>query len=78
VQGVLSGIEQDATGTRHREAAQARRAGGNRDSQIQGEEGFAALGFPTNDSNGLLGPQSGDEPALLLGAIGETIGLLDR
>jgi len=77
MQGVFCGVEQDAARTRHREAAQARRAGSDGDGQIQGEEGLAALRFPADDSDGLFGPETRDEPALLLGTIGETVGLLD-
>ena len=67
VQGVLRGVEQDASGLRHGEPAQARRAGGHRDGQIQGEEGLAALRLPADDANGIRRPQIGDQPALLLG-----------
>ena len=45
---------------------------------IEGEEGFAALGFAADDADGFLRPQPLDEPALLLGAIGEAPGRLDR
>ena len=41
--------------------------GGDRDGQIQGEEGLAALGLAADDADGLVGPQAVDEPALLLG-----------
>ena len=75
---VLGRIEQDAAGALHREAAQAGGAGGDGNGQIEGEEGFAALGFAADDPDGLFRPQPIDEPALLLGAIGETPGRLDR
>ena len=75
---VLGGIEQDAAGAVHREAAQAGGAGGDGNGQIEGEEGFAALGFAADDPDGLFRPQPIDEPALLVGAIGETPGRLDR
>ena len=77
VQGIFRGVEQYPTRTDHGEAAQARRARGDGDGQIQSEEGFAALGFPADYSDGLFRPQTGDQPALLLGTIGETVGLLD-
>ena len=78
VECVLGGIEQDAAGVGHREAAQAGDAGGDGDGQIEGEEGFAALGLAADDADGLFGPQPVDEPALLLGAVGEAPGRLDR
>ncbi len=78
VQGVFGGIEQDAARAADREAAQAGDAGGDGDGQIEGEEGFAAFGFAADDADGFFGPQPIDEPALLLGAIGETPGRLDR
>src|SRR5271157_4257757 len=45
--------------------------------EVQGEEGFAALGFAADDPDRLLGPQPCDEPALVLGAIGKAPGGLD-
>ena len=78
VQCVFGGIEQDATGAADREAAQAGDAGGDGDGQIEGEEGFAALGLAADDADGFFRPQPVDEPALLLGAIGEAPGRLDR
>jgi hypothetical protein len=74
VQGVFGRIEQDAAGTAHCEAAQAGDAGSDGNGQIEGEEGFAALGFAADDADGFLRPQPIDEPALLLGAIGEAPG----
>jgi len=67
VQGVLGGVEQDASWLWNGEAAQARRARGDRDGQIQGEEGLAALRLPTDDADGIGRPQIGDQPALFLG-----------
>ena len=67
VQGVLGGVEQDTSGLRHGEPSQARGSGGDRDGKIQREEGFAALRFPTDDTDGIGRPQIGDQPALLLG-----------
>ena len=75
---VFGGVEQHTTGALHREAAQAGGSGGHGDGQIEGEEGFAAFGFATNDADGFFRPQALDEPALLLGAIGEAISRLDR
>ena len=75
---VFGGIEQDATRACHREAAQAGDARGDGDGQIEGEEGFAAFWLAADDPDGLFGPQPIDEPALLLGAVGEAPGRLDR
>ena len=78
MQRVLGGIEQDAAGPCDREAAQAGGSGGDGDGQIEGEEGFAAFGLAADDADGFLGPQPLDEPAPLLGSLGETPGRLDR
>ena len=75
---VFGGIEQDAAGAPDREAAQAGDAGGDGDGQIESEEGFTAFGLAANDADGFFRPQPIDEPALLLGAIGEVPGRLDR
>ncbi len=75
MQGILGGVEQDPARPGHGEAAQAGGARGDRNGQVQGKEGLAAFGFPPDDADGLLGPQAGDEPALLLGPIGKTVGL---
>ena len=42
----------------HRELAQTGRAGSDADRHIQSEEAFAAFGFPAQDADGLLGPES--------------------
>ncbi len=78
MQRVLGGIEQDPTWVGDREAAQAGRSGGDGYGQIEGEEGFAAVGLAADDADGFLGPQLIDEPAPLLGSLGETPGRLDR
>ena len=78
MQRVLGGIEQDPTGPRDREAAQAGDSGGDGDGQIEGEEGFAALGLAADDADGFIGPQLIDQPAPLVGSFGETPGRLDR
>ena len=74
---VLGGVKQNAPGTGHGEATQARNACRDRDGEVQGKEGFAALGLAADDPDRLLRPQPGDEPALVLGAIGEAPGGLD-
>ena len=56
VQGVFGGIEQDAAGSADREAAQAGDAGGDSNGQIEGEEGFAALGLAADDADGFIRP----------------------
>jgi hypothetical protein len=57
VQGVLGGVEQDASGLGHDKAAQAGRAGGDRDSEVESQERLEALGLAADDSDGLLRPQ---------------------
>src|SRR5208283_5263409 len=78
VERVLCGVKQNAPGAWHAEATQARNAGCNRDGEVEREEGFAAFGLAADDADRLLGPQPADEPALVLGAIGEAAGGLDR
>ena len=78
VQCVLGGVEQHATGVWRREPAQARNTGGYRNSQVQSQERLAALGLAPDDTNGLLGPEPRDQPAMLLGTLGETPCGLDR
>ena len=58
---------------RHREVAQARGSGRDRDGQVEGEETLAALGFAADDTDRLFGPQPGDKPALLGGPLGEPV-----
>src|SRR5580692_2283376 len=50
---VLGGIEEDPARPGHGEAAQAGSAGGDRDGQVEGEEGFAALRLAADDADGL-------------------------
>ena len=76
-QGILGSEEQDATGARHREAAQTRRGGGDGDGQIEGKEGFAALGLAADDADGLGAPEALDEPALLGGDERELVSVAD-
>ena len=76
VEGVLGGIEEDASRLGYTEAAQARGAGGDRNGEIEGEEGFAAFGLAADDTDSLLGPQCGDEPSLFLGALGKTFSIV--
>jgi hypothetical protein len=78
VECVLGGIEQNAPGAWDGEAAQTRRAGGDRDGEVEGKERFAAFWLAADDSDRLFRLQGGDEPALLLGAFGETISGLER
>jgi len=62
--GVLRGIEQHRPNLPDREAAQTGRSCGDRDGEIKGEEGFAALWLAADDADGLSHPQSLDEPGL--------------
>jgi hypothetical protein len=66
VECVLGGEQQNAAGTRHREAAQAWNAGGDRHGDVEREERLAALGLAADDADGLLRPQAGDQPSVLL------------
>src|SRR6266545_96354 len=75
---VLGGEEKNAARARHREAAQAGRAGRDRHGKVEGEEGLAALRLASDDPHRLLGPETGDEPAPLLGAGREPVCGLDR
>jgi len=72
--GILCSIEEDAAGVGHREAAQAWDASRHGDSQIEGQEGFAALGLAADDADGILRPQLRDEPAQLGGTLGQAPG----
>lgn len=63
VERVLGGEDQDAAGTRDREAAHARRSRRDRDGKVEREEGLAALGLASDDADGLVTPQLLDEPA---------------
>ena len=56
VQRVLGGVEQDASGPGHGEAAQAGRAGGDRYGEVESQERLAALGLAADDADGLLRP----------------------
>src|SRR5271155_5389529 len=74
MQGILGGVEEDAPGPLHGEAAQAGRAGGDGDGEVEGEEGFAAFRLSADDADGFLGPQAVDQPALFLSPLGEGMG----
>ncbi len=66
--GSIFGGEQQHGACLDREAAQAGDAGGDGDGDVQGEEGFAALGLAADDADALLVPERLDEPGLLCGA----------
>ena len=78
VQGVLGGIEQDAPGSAHGEAAQARDAGGDGDRKVEGEEGLAAFGFAADDADGLVRTTARRPASAAARALGEAPGGLDR
>ena len=78
MQGIIGSEEQDAAALRHGEAAQAWDGGSDRDGDVEGEGLLAAFGLAADDADGLLGTQAVDQPALLLGALGETPRRLDR
>ena len=60
MQGILGRVEQHPARPGDGEAAQAGGAGGDRDGEVQGEEGLAALRLAADDPDGLFGPQPGD------------------
>src|SRR4030088_2881917 len=62
MQGIFGGVEQDAPGPLHGEAAQAGRAGGDRDSKVECEERFAAFRLRPDDARRLLRPQDVRHP----------------
>lgn len=60
---VLGSEEEHGPGDARRKLAQARRAGGDGDGEIEGEEGLAALGLAAEDADRLVDPEGLDEPA---------------
>ena len=72
--GILCGVHQDRAGLCGGEVTQARDARGDADGEVEGEEGFAALGFAADDADGVAAPQRVDEPLLVAGPVLE----LDR
>lgn len=70
---VLRQVEQKLRGrAQDREAAQAGGAGCDADGHTQGQEAFAALGFPSENPHSLIGPEVFNEPpgVLLLCSFG--------
>ena len=78
VERILGSEQQHAAGADHREPAQARRARGDRDGEIEHEERLAALGLAANDANGLVPPEVLDEPTPRDRHVGEVGGAADR
>lgn len=64
---VLGREEEHGPGDVRRKLAQARCAGGDGDSEIEGEEGLAALGLAAEDADRLVEPEGLDEPAWAVG-----------
>ena len=62
--GVLGGEQQDRARFVGGEAAQAWDAGGDRDGDVERQEGLAALGLAADDADRLAHPQPIDEPLL--------------
>lgn len=65
MRSVLGGEQQRGAALMGGEAAQAGGAGGDGDGEIEGEERFTALGFTTDDADGLGTPQALDQPRRL-------------
>ncbi len=61
-QRVFGRKEQHRAAAPHRELPQAGGAGSDADRHIQGQEAFAAFGFAAQDADGLIGPESFDQP----------------
>jgi hypothetical protein len=78
VERVFGGEEQHAPGAGGAKASQTRRAGGDGDGHIEGEERLAALGLAADDADGLGGPQVFDQPAVLRRLDGEGVRGLHR
>jgi hypothetical protein len=62
---VLGGEEEDAAGSRDGETTQTRLAGGDRHGHVESEERLVRFSFATDQSDGLVAPQSVDEPAIV-------------
>jgi len=62
VQGVFGSVEKDSAFARDGKVSQARRAGGDGDGHVEDEEALAALGLATDDADGLVSPETLDEP----------------
>jgi hypothetical protein len=78
VEGVFGGEEQDPAGSGDGEAPEARRARSDSDGQVEGEETLAHFGLASNNSDGLLAPESLDKPAVFFGLRREAMGRLIR
>src|SRR3989441_6607337 len=77
VGGVLGREQEHGALVRHGETTQAGGAGGDRDCDVEGEEGLAGLGLASDDADGLLGPELFDQPASILGPDFELVGTAD-
>jgi hypothetical protein len=76
-QGVFGREEQNLSGALNGKTAQARRAGGDADGDIQSQETFAAFGFAAQNAHRLLGPEVFDQPVGLRSDSIELAGALD-
>ena len=63
--GVFCSEQQDRAGAARAEVPQARDASGDRDREVQRQNGFAALWLAADDADGLLAPQRVHQPLLL-------------
>lgn len=78
VQGILGGKDQHTPRSRDGEAPQTWSAGGHGDTNLEREEGLAALGFATEDADRLVGPELLDEPVPVGWPDGKLVCVLDR
>ena len=69
--GVLGHVEHHRAGVLDGEAAETGGAAGDRDGQVEGKPGLAALGRAAEDPDGGASPERGDEPLLGVEDVGE-------
>ena len=77
-QRVFGREEQHRSAAPDMELSQAGGAGSDADGDIQSHEAFAAFGFAAQDADGLLGPESFDQPLSLRAGAGQLAGPLNR
>lgn len=76
--GVLGHVEQDAVRSEHLEAAEARRAARDGQSEVESEPALAALRGAPDDADAGACPEIGDQPRALGVGLVEVGGANDR